>query len=67
MKADSTKAMVQRRPLDAAAAGTLPSATAGSLRCENIGASSSPSNTPIMSATKPISAISVPISLRNQI
>ena len=59
--------MVQRRPLEAVAAGTEPSATAGSLKCENIGASSSPSNTPIRSATKPISAISVPISLRSQI
>ncbi|MGY4311573.1 hypothetical protein [Bradyrhizobium sp. JR3.5] len=45
----------------------VPSPTAGSRRQENIGASSSASNVPIMSATKPISAIRVPISLRNQI
>ena len=43
------------------------SAISGSLSRENIFASSSASKAPINSATKPISAISVPISLRNQI
>ena len=45
----------------------VPSAISGSRSRENIDASSRPSNAPISSATKPISAIKVPISLRNQI
>ena len=61
------KAVVQRRPLAAVCSGMVPSAISGSRSREYIGASSSASKAPINSATKPISAISVPISLRNQI
>ena len=67
MKADRMKAVVQRRPLAAVCSGMVPSAISGSRRREYIGASSSASNAPINSAIKPISAINVPISLRNQI
>ncbi len=59
--------MVQRRPSAATCAGMVPSAISGSRSRENIFASSRPSKAPIKSATKPSSAISVPISLRSQI
>jgi hypothetical protein len=67
MKAESTNAALQLLPLAATCSGMVPSAISDSLRREDIGASSRPSKTPIRSATKPSSAISVPISLRNQI
>jgi len=61
------KAAIQRRPLAATGVGAAPSAAAGNLRREKAGVPSKPSNTPSRSTIKPISAINVPISLRNQI